>query len=385
MSAPKITRIRPIAETDTAVLMELYKHLDTCNGDPTQVQEIIRQTQNFLNGDVTGPPRQMESLTYVGEFVDFKHPTNAKPVGTGRLIKLGDTEESDPLMYEETAKGIELTKKQRGGCIEFGGMVVGHKHRGTVVGKAITLMRAIIAKEFSGLFGANDIIIEFLPEYDDKDKKTNAFWTDLVLPGIKAKGKLERAKQMCSEFTETKIATDDDLVLALLKLSTEKRNMVVEECFPDVIDGNSITPQARQSMGTVGKETMGALINMQRIFVPGTLNVGGYFPVDGGPNYESQTGYGAVASRTVRVVYGEDNWVDNEIMSSPGRHNALVFNPVKGTAHGIKQMIGYAMPGIFTNSIAKLPYQAKELLGVPEGHHVTYHLLPQSQKTTLSK
>lgn len=148
---------------------------------------IIKETRDFLDGPETGPPITIQSLTYVAEIVGENDPLKGKIVGTGRLIKTPDSPETKPVMYIETENGLELTQLEHhmGGSIELAGMVVDPDHEKESVGKAITVMRALIARKFVGLFGADTIIVEFLPPYIYNETKENEFWNHLILPALK--------------------------------------------------------------------------------------------------------------------------------------------------------------------------------------------------------
>lgn len=359
-----IARLRHVRDEDTHALAGLYKQLDTCNGSVEGAAEVVKDSLASAHGP-------LENVTLVAELVDSTNLEASQVVATGRLIRIGDAERSThSLMYRETAEGLEL-EGASGLMIEFGGLVVDNKYRGYRLSKAITALRAFIARRFTGAFGTSEIVVEFLPDYDDLETKSNAFWRDLILAHLIESGMLSHIKKDCSGLTGRQIQTDEDLLMALLKdLGTVDRNSIVERYFPQSIPADMLTSQVRNVTQNVGQDTVGALVNMRSLYPD--LVKAGHFPVDGGSNYTSTTPMGAQGARTVEAAFAQTTPGDEETIKSL-RQTAVVLKPINDTRHSLRELEAYVLPGIFTQGSAKLPHQAAELMGLEEnGTEVTF-------------
>ncbi|MEK7672324.1 MAG: hypothetical protein AAB373_00420 [Patescibacteria group bacterium] len=367
----ELIKIRPVHESDATGLVRLYQRLDSCNGDVAQIREIIKDSRQSLMS-----PR-FQSMTLVAEALDEN--LNSKGIAaTARLILLGeDDPDHAPLMYEETQQGLELTRRSSDPSLEMAGMVTLPECEGRGIGKALAAVRALIARRFNGVTGTDKILVEFLPQYDDSDSKENAFWRDLILSHLMQNGTLEQAMNQTSEMSKQPINNANELLKVLLKADVRIRNTIVKKYFPALIPGDKISAAARQVTGDVGRETKGALVNLQRIYGSGTFTQTGTFPIDGGPNYETAAIYGALGDRTVRTVYTDQSAEDARIMAeTPER--LIVWAPQSPTQAALRNSSWVMTPGIIGSKTVKLPHTVSSLTNIASGEETSAFKLPIS-------
>lgn len=371
-----LVKIRPVEMKDAPDLTELYRRLDTCNGEVSQVKVIIQASRASLMS------QRFESLTLVAEALsDDLAPLEV--VATARLILLGaEDPEQAPLMYEETEKGLELIKRSTNPSLEMAAMVTKSSYEGQGIGKALTAVRAILARTFSGLIGTDRILVEFVPNYEDQDSKENAFWRDLILARLIETNTLDAAMKKCSALTSKKITTPDELLKVLIKLPVGTRNVMIKEYFPSLIPADKITSDARKVTGDVGAETKGALINLQRTYGSGTFVQTGTFPIDGGPNYETSAHFGALGDRTVRTTYTDGSVEDAKVMTQSAER-LIVWAPKPPTQRALRDSSWVMTPGILGPKVVKLPIEVSGVTNVGPNEETSIFRLPlaSSKKT----
>lgn len=358
----RILSIRYADTPDAEQLGKLYdERLDSCNASSALVNEIIRKSNETLAGAIT------DSITLVAEWVG----SEGDIVGTGRLINVVEGA-TQPLMYHDTGDGgLELFTREASD-VEFGSMVTREDSLKMGVGKAISALRALLATRFSGLFGSDHVLAEFLPHYDDDEKKVNAFGL-MIIDQLMTKGALESVKKECSEILGRRIESNTDLLLALTRdLSTEQRNTVVAKYFPETIQSDLIESKTRRIMAHVGEKTVGALVNLERIYGTGRFNRTGYFPIDGGGNYTALISDGAANVRDVPTVC-----VDGDQLF---QSQVMVLKPFNGTTEGLRGIRAWVIPGNLSLRNVQIPRQAALVIGARNGDFLTAYQLPASSK-----
>lgn len=365
-----IVRIRPVENRDVKDLQGLYKILDSCNGSAAKAQAIIKESRDSLMS------KTFQSLTLIAEILD-ENLAPQEIVATGRLILLDGNDEEQPLMYEDTQSGLELTHRVNEPALEMAGMVTKTEWEGQGIGKAMTAVRALIARNFNGITGADKIFVEFLPSYDVEGTKENSFWRDLILKHIKESNMLTEAILLCSELTGETVLTEQDLLTTLAKAKLEHRNQIIKKYFPKVIKNSDITAAAREITENVGSKTMGALINLERAYGSARFERTGMFPIDGGPNYQTETQYGALGEKTVNCAYTDDSVEDEKIMSHiPNR--LIVWKPRSHTLRDLRDSKYYLTPGILGPRTAKLPREISNATNIASGESISAFKLPSS-------
>ncbi len=372
-----LVKVRPAEERDAQALNRLYKRLDTCNGEDGKALGIIRESRESLMS------QRFKSLTLVAEALD----DNLAPkevVATARLILLGDEDpDHAPLMYEETQQGLELTKRSSDPSLEMAAVVAKLEYEGKGIGKALSAVRAIIARRFTGIIGTGKVLVEFVPEYDDPDSKENAFWRDLILSHLVETNTLDAAMHKCAELSGQKINTPGELLKVLVKADVKIRNEMVRNYFPHVIPGEKITAAARQVTGNVGKATKGALINLQKIYGSGTFTQTGTFPIDGGPNYETLAHFGALGDKTVRTSYTVASDEDSRIMAET-HERLIIWTPQAPTQRSLRDSSWIMTPGIVGPRVVKLPHAVSGLTNIASGEETSVFKLPLSSSKKLN-
>ncbi|MBL4694132.1 hypothetical protein JKY72_02080 [Candidatus Gracilibacteria bacterium] len=416
---PELYRIRPVEARDAEQLAELYERLDTCNGSVDQVDAIIAESQKSLN------ERPFKRVTLVTEMVEDNPEAETTLVGTGSLIKVNSINSNDTInqapntkltsrplpprrstanlsssfapgqnpktaqiiepkslptmMYRDVAGGLQLVP-YRTKAVEFAAVTTRDGWEGRGIGKSMTALRALLARKFSGVFGADNVIVEFLPQYDEKTT-TNAFWEELILSSLKEADTLDALMKFCSKETKKEITKVEELPHALaIELSNGDRNEAINKYFPSFIMGNKISAQARKVSRNVGRKTQGALINLQTFYGSSAFDRIGHFAIDGGPNYSAKTQYGAPGEKTVPTEFTDSSLEDARTMRESSE-TAIVYKPVANTLAGLRSLIAIVTPGIFDSELAKLPRDIQTLLELEDGEEITYFKLPQSTRT----
>lgn len=367
-----LVQIRLAEPKDSKGLANLYRHLDSCNGSASMADAVIKETRESVMS------REFKSLALVAETLDEETLAPTGLVSTGRLILLGATGDSAPLMYENTTDGMKLVKREGDAALEMAAMVTDPAFRGHSIGKAMTAVRALIARNFSGFTGTDRLLVEFLPPYDDPITKENAFWRDLIVPHLeKDPQKTASLKSDCEKMTSTPVNTMQDVLKVLLKLDPVQRNLIVEKYFPHLIPNDGITAAARHITEEVGKNTKGALLNLQRLYGSGTFNKTGNFAIDGGPNYETLAMYGALGDKTVQAGYTDGSVEDAKIMAeTPNR--LLVWKPRPNTQRELRSANWVMTPGILGPKVAKLPRDIAQITNIAQNEAISVFNLPRS-------
>jgi len=284
--------IRPVGLEDKKDLARLYGAMDSCNANLETVDSTILDTQEALKGEL----KQLSFIAFDSE--------SEEALGTGSLIWQKEIQ-----MYKPEDDGLKLAKIS-GNIIEFGAMVVSPEAQGQGIGRAISEVRA----RFAHVFEADFFLAEFLPEYLDENAKTTKFWENEILPSLYASGNLVELKQACSDLLSKKIVSTEDLLEALeTNLSTQQRNQVVNEFFPEYLPKSAL-----EHCGTIGSQTKAALHNLKKIY-PENFNFAGVFPVDGGQNYMSP----GSAKAHLRVPFKVEGLNFSTILSSEEKTDSL--------------------------------------------------------------
>ena len=365
-----IVRIRPAASKDKAGLKVLYRRLDSCNGSEDTVGASIAATRRSLQDE------NFERFTLVAEVLDEDGGV-VDMAATGSLILLGEQDPSEiPIMYYETKEGLEQGSRKSGAAVDMAGMVTKEEWERRGIGKAVTAVRAIVARKYAGTIGTDTMLTEFLPGYDNPETKENAFWRDLILPRLMETGELMTEAQ---HLSNQPVSTIPELLGVLLKLGAKDRNKIVKKYFPHKILGSQISAEARAVLGDVGQKTKGALVNLQRMYGSGMFTRTGAFPIDGGQNYEAPVAYGALGDKSVVTAYSDGGAEDERIMAE-SRQQVVVSTPRANRKEDLRGATWYLTPAIAAGRAIKLPKIVAELTHVAPGGQTSYYELPRSSK-----
>ena len=345
-------RLRLVREGDLQALQDLYAHLNTCNGNPELCEHIIQESVESVQSRTL-----FKSVAFVIETLD-----QSQLIACARLIKVGD-KNFPTMMYIEHPKGLQLMPYHEN-LIELAGAVVHPDFRRQGLGCALTAIRALMARLFSGVMGTEKVLAEFLPLYGE-DQWTNDFWTYLVNDCLdRDLLTLALQKRVPYELqSETKLAQ-----VLLRHLDIPTRNQIINRYFPTWI--HSMPESARHVIETVNPKSRGALINFQRIYAQ--IEKVGVFAVDGGSNYTALVQNGALGDRTVDCVFEEEFFVDR----------AIVFLPLTSRLSSLRTFEALICPGIFRPTFAKLSPSLepilKQLAGQSTLEEISYYQLPFS-------
>lgn len=374
-----LLEVRPVSHQDTERMAVLYGRLNSCNGNPAVVGDVI-QTSNMSF------KRAGDRFTFVADahFFDEKGEFNKMleedVVGTGSLIRKGVTPgngEGIP-MYKEYSDGKFQLDWDKENMVEMGAMVVSPRFEGGYVGKSLTTARALIARVFSGSIGVNTVIAEFLPQYDEDGM--NAFFRDVILQFFVESGSVEELKKELSRMLNKVILGDADLFKALsVDLNSVQRSQIVKKYFPVNFERGNLSEAANSVIGSIGSQTVGARKNLQGTYGPVFKPVG-YFPVDAGSNYTAPLMYGALGNVTKTVDFMSNTDL-RACLHNPSSHRALVYTPLSGRMTELREFYGVVSPIIVSVDCVRVPDKVGELLKVEElTDDVSYVLLPPSSK-----
>lgn len=274
-----IVHIRPVVEDDALGLAESNKSLNSPHAptDLTAVRRVIEASQRSISGQ--GVPTQ---VNIVAEQEDL-WTRQKKIIGGGALVKMGSDGEF-PILWMPNQDGSLTRRRYTEPTLEFGGASVAKDAQGLGVGKAITAARALIAKQYASLFGAQHVLSDFLPPLDNIDTKENAFW-EMIVAALRDNGNLERVMQFCEEKTGTRIQNTTELSAVIGNIMSDAdRNAMVDMFFPETIPADSISHEVAEIMRNVNAPTEAARANLLKIYGSAFQTIG-VFPINGGPNY----------------------------------------------------------------------------------------------------
>lgn len=365
-----LLHIRPVSHADAPQVETLFERLNSCNGNPKIVREVIsRSNQSFK--------RTGDRLTFVAD----AHPLNGgEPrfaVGTSSLIrKLAGQGEAIP-MYREATDGLLNLVWEKEDAIELGAMVVDEKYEGGYVGKGLTMTRAIIARIFAGSIGPERVIAEFLPKLDDSG--TNGFFDDVILKHFIDSGRVEDVRQELSRMLGKPVNTTLEIFIAITtELNAEDRNKIVRTYFPVSFERKDISKSALKALGSIGERTIGAKINIERAFATG-LELVGYYPADGGGNFRADCAMGGLGTKTVAADFMDERTLA-ALADNPQAPWVICFPPVAGRMSELSTFKAVVTPAIRSEECVIIPEKAGELLEVAEMEEVTFRALPTATK-----
>jgi hypothetical protein len=352
-----IFRIRLVCNSDEPQLSKLYEYLNTCNGKPENCNQIIAESLASLKS------RQVfKSITFVVEDLQASTEDNSLCiVASSRLIKLG--EDAFPtMMYVEQPQGLLLTPYKEE-AVEFAGAVVHPQYQKQGLGKALTMIRAFLARTFSGVMGTERVLVEFLPQYHP-NTVINDFWLFLI------QNYLDTEALQNALFRSTGVMPQNEQELAkILVRDTDSltRNRLINTYFPTWI--TSVPPEIRSVIQNVNQNSYGAFVNLQRCY--SALDKVGVFAVDGGSNYSAWSEHGSHGDRTVECHYSDDYYTER----------AIVFNPFTSRLSSLKNLEIYLCYGLFQRTFAKLPKRMQTYLNHSgDDQEATYLLLKRDAK-----
>ena len=345
-------RLRLVNENDLDALQELYTHLNTCNGNPELCEHIIQESVESIQSR-----HLFKSIAFVIETLD-----QSRLVACARLIKIGD-KNFPTMMYIEHPTGLQLMPYHEN-LIELAGAVVLPEYQRQGLGCALTAIRALMARLFSGVMGTEKVLAEFLPLYGE-DQWTNDFWTYLVNECLDR----ELLTLALQKRVSRPLEHETDLAQVLLRqLDIPTRNQMINRYFPTWI--HNVPEDVRHVIETVNPKSRGALINFQRIYAQ--IEKVGVFAIDGGSNYTALVQSGALGDRTVDCHFEEEFFVNR----------AIVFLPLTSRLSSLRSFEALICPGIFRPTFAKLSPITKPILEKwAEGdslEEITYYQLPFS-------
>lgn len=310
VSKTDLVRLRPAQTDDADELAGVFSFLNSPHASPRNVPEIIQSTQDSLAKD-----GNMTHLTVVAETLD---PDTLQPkniVAGGSLVKMSSGAGA-PRLYRFREDGSMELFTYTQPTLEFGGMVAHKDARGLGIGMAVSAVRAIVARYFAHLFGAEHVLSDFLPPLKSIATKENAFWTDLIVEQLRRTGRLAAVKAMASRLTNTEVRTNTQLSAAIGNvISDDDRNRMIDDFWPSIINPADVTDSVETITRNVNTPTVQARKNLLAIY-GGAMTQIGAFPINGGPNYVARSNEGPAVKQS-KLKFD----------SNFGQNRAVVFPP----------------------------------------------------------
>lgn len=319
---PAAIRIRPVHEGDAQGLAKSNEALNSPHAptDPAAVDKIIASSQSSISGK--GKPLQV-NLAAEELSIDGMPP---RIIGGGAVVKMG-ADGQFPILWRQLPDRSLERYRYTDPTLEFGGVSVSLDDQGKGTGKGISAARAILAKEYAPLFGAKNILSDFLPPLDDATTKENAFWDQVIVPELIGAGLLEEVMRFCEEKTGRKISSTSVLSTVIGNIMSDAdRNEMIDRYFPQTIAAERITPEVQQIMENVNGPTQAARANLMKIYGP-PFKIIGSFPINGGPNYAAPASLGPTGLGPSPLQI--QTTVDSQI-------KMLIFRPLEEGFRGLR-------------------------------------------------
>ncbi len=355
-----IITIRPVQEGDAEGLAESNKSLNSPHA-PTSLEavgKIIAASQGSISGQ--GVPTQVnvvaEERLKTGE---------SEIVGGGAVVKMGSDGEY-PILWRPNPDGSFERFRYTDPTMEFGGVSVADKAQKRGIGKAISVARALIAKKYGSLFGADNVLSDFLPPLDNSETKVNIFWDNLIVKLLEENGTLEQVMAYCRE--KTGIYSEDTTTLSAVignTMSDGDRNAMVDRFFPKTIPASKITQEVRDITRRVNGPTEAARANLLKIYGD-AFKIIGAFPINGGPNYAARADLGPTGEGpTPLQIQGH---VGNRV-------KMLLFKPLGEGFEGLRNFRAMMIDGGINGDQSVIDTLTAKLIGFKEGESVMRFLL----------
>lgn len=353
--ALSIITIRPVQESDAEGLAQSNRALNSPHA-PTSVdavRKIIAASQGSISGQEM--PRQVNVVA------EERWETGESAiVGGAGVVKMGSDGEF-PILWRPNEDGSFTRFRYTDPTMEFGGVSVADNAQKRGIGKAISVVRALIAKKYGSLFGANHVLSDFLPPLDSTDTKVNIFWDNLIVRLMEENGTLEQAMAYCQEKTGVHI--EDTITLSAVignTMSDGDRNAMVDRFFPTDIPASKITPEVREITRRVNGPTEVARANLLHIYGD-AFKIIGAFPINGGPNYAAPAELGPTGEGpTPLQIQGQ---VENRV-------KMLVFKPMGEGFEGLRNFRAMMIEGGINGDQTVIDALTAKMTGFEEGEPV---------------
>lgn len=353
--ALSIVTIRPVQEGDAEGLAQSNRSLNSPHA-PTSLKavgKIIAASQSSISGQ--GTPTQVNVVA------EERWETGEKSIiGGGAVVRMGSDGELPRLWRPNDDGSFELFR-YTDPTLEFGGVSVADEAQKRGIGKAISVARALIAKKYGSLFGAENVLSDFLPPLDSTETKVNIFWDDLIVKLLEGNGTLGQVMAYCSEKTRIQI-TDTDMLSAVIGniMSDGDRNAMVDRFFPETIPASKITQEVRDITRRVNGPTEAARANLLKIYGD-AFKIIGAFPINGGPNYAARAELGPTGEGPTPLQV--QRHVENRV-------KMLLFKPLGEGFEGLRDFKAMMIEGGINGDQTVIDVSTATMTGFTQGDPV---------------